>query len=403
MRKISAAVLVAGALAGLPLGASAASSAAPAGDTALVAALRADAQAYLDARHVPEHISAVSVSVNLKGAANTIDTAVGTMRFDGGGAVTPASLFQIGSNTKAFTAVMILQLEAEGKLSIEDKLGKWLPQYPAWKDVTIRQLLDMTSGIPTYDDDASVMGAYAAHPMKHLTAQELIGAVYPKLVADAGWRYSNTNYLLAQTIIEKATGHTYAQELQSRVFANPALGLHSTYYEPYAYPAAITNRQVSGYFTSTDAENAALKPLLGKDVKLLSVSWMQGAGGIVSTPADVSRWSRALYEGPLLADKQRREMETLVSLANGKPIAVTTPKDPRGFGLGVGQTTMKDLGTFWFYQGETLGYRVLYGWFAKSDAVIVVAAISQPSAKDDKLGKDLMPAVYATLKKFGKL
>ncbi|HEX4533687.1 MAG TPA: serine hydrolase domain-containing protein [Rhizomicrobium sp.] len=401
MRNILGIGLVVAAVAGL----AARASAAPAStdDTALVAAIRADAQAFLDARRVPEHISAVSVSVNLKGVDHAIDAAVGTARFDGGAAATPASLVQIGSNTKAFTSVALLQLEAEGKLSIEDPLGKWLPQYPAWKDVTIHQLLDMTSGIPGYDGEDSVMADYAAHPMTNIPAIALVAAAYPKRDLNAGWRYTNTAYLLAEMIVEKASGHSYAAELKQRFFDNPALGLHSTYYQAYSYPPAITDRMVSGYFYSTDSGNAVLKPIYGKDVHTFSVSWMQGAGGIVSTPADVSRWTRALYEGPLLADKQRRELETLVSMANGKPIAVTTLADPRGFGLGVGQATMTGLGTFWFYQGETLGYRVLYGWFPKSGAVIVVAANSQPTEKDNMLGKELMPAVYATLKKFGKL
>ncbi len=108
-------------------------------------------------------------------------------------------------------------------------------------------------------------------------------------------------------IVEKASGKPYADVVRD-VFGQ--VGLKSTYYEQFFYPAAITDRMVSGYFFNTDPGNEPLKPLLGHDVRTDSVSWMQGAGGIVSSPADVAAWARALYEGPLLADKQRRELET---------------------------------------------------------------------------------------------
>lgn len=67
--------------------------------------------------------------------------------------VTPNNLFDIGSITKSFTSLLLLQLQTENKLTLDDRLGKWLPQYPNWKEVTLRQLLNMTSGIPNYSED----------------------------------------------------------------------------------------------------------------------------------------------------------------------------------------------------------------------------------------------------------
>ena len=258
--------------------------------TALNASLQKALAAYVATRAKAEHISAASLSVSLKGAEANIDLAAGTTKFpDQGAKATPGDLFQIGSITKSFTSVAILHLEAAGKLTIEDRLGKWLPQYPAWKDVTIRRLLDMTSPIPGYDNEPSIAAIMGNDPNHRFTPEELVASVYPhngKPKPVSGWTYSNTNYILAQMIIEKAGGKSYAdvvRELFDRV------GMKNGYYQQYRYPASITDRMVSGYFFNHDPDAKLLAPLLGRDVKNYGVSWMQGAGGIVSSMEDVSR------------------------------------------------------------------------------------------------------------------
>ena len=375
------------------------------GDAALRDALQADLQNYLNARSKIEHISAASLSINLRGMDSNINVAAGQTRYAGSDPVSPANLFQIGSNTKAFTSVAILQLEAEKKLSIDQTVGRWLPQYPAWKSVTIRQLLNMTSGIPSYDRDQPMLRAYAANPYAYFTTARLVAFVYPKNGSappkTSGWAYTNTAYILAQMIIERASGRSYTSELDRR-FLRSSLNLNDTYYEADRYPQRVTSRMVSGYFVNSGPGNAGLAPLLGKDVRTFSISWAQGAGGIVATPEDVTRWSRALFEGPLLAPQQRRELMSIVSDKTGKPLTTTTLHDPAGFGLGVAQRTFPQLGKIWYYEGETLGYRMLYVWLPKSDAVIAVALNSQPLDKEDGVGK-LIAAVYETLHRAGKV
>jgi D-alanyl-D-alanine carboxypeptidase len=379
----------------------------PAGSgAALSAALQRGLDQYLAARAKPEHISAISLSVSLHGTPQTIDLTAGTTRYGGGGApITPATLWQIGSNTKAFTAAAILQLEAEGKLNVDQTLGKWLPQYPAWKNVTIRRLLNMTSGIPGYDFSNAMLGAYARNPHRNFTVKALIAYAYPTTPGapkpTTGYSYSNTNYLLAETIVERASGNGYAAELERR-FLRAGLGLDDTYYAASEYPQSIRDRMTSGYFFNHDADNAALAPLLGRDMRDLSVSWMQGAGGIVSTPQDLTRWARALYAGGILAPKQRDEMMQLVSLKTGKPIATTSLADPRGFGLGIAQMTTSETGSIWFYEGITLGYRMLHAYFPRQDVVIAVGLNSQPDSKQNHSGK-LIIAIYKTLHAAGKL
>jgi D-alanyl-D-alanine carboxypeptidase len=375
-------------------------------DGGLRAALSADLEKYLASRRTIEHISALSLSVKLPGRASNINVTAGTIQYDGGRAVTPRNLFQIGSNTKAFTAVTILQLEAEGRLTIQDTVGKWLPQYPAWKDVTIERLLNMTSGIPTYDNLQAMLTAYAANPIRGWSPAELIAYVYPTTKGapppTTGWSYSNTNYLLAQLIIERASGRSYAAELRRRFFANRALQLDSTYYSSHLYPLSVTKRMVAGYFASKDADNAGLQPIYGKSVRDMTLSWAQGAGGIVSTPEDVTRWSRALYVGALLKPQQRRELMRTVSQKTGAPIDDVSADDPHGFGLGVVHAFLPSMGKFWFYEGETLGYRMAYAWFPESDIVFAAGINSQPDAKEDQVGK-LMEAIYNSLHGAGKL
>jgi D-alanyl-D-alanine carboxypeptidase len=372
-------------------------------DEALKSTLQKALDAYVATRAEPEHISAASLSISLKGGKQDINLAAGTTKYpDAGAKVTPADLFEIGSITKSFTSVAILRLEAAGKLTIEDKLGMWLPQYPEWKDVKIRQLLDMTSPIPGYDNQPTIATTMGEDPGHRFTPQELVAAVYPhdgepKLVS--GWTYSNTNYILAQMIVEKAGGRPYADVVRDLA---EKVGLKNAYYEQDLYPPSITDRMVSGYFFSHDPDNKQLAPLLGLDVKNDSVSWMQGAGGVVASMQDVSRWARALYEGPLLADKQRRELMTVVSDKTGEPIARPSKEHPGAFGLGVGAGYRPALGAYWYYQGMTLGYRVLYAYFPQSGAVIVVGLNSQPDEKQNQNGA-LLEEVYGVLRKAGKI
>src|SRR5579863_6061115 len=170
-------------------------------DAALRSSLQADVHAYLASRAKAEHISAVSLSINLPGAPSNINITAGTTQYGGRQPVTPDDLYQIGSNTKAFTAAILLQLEAAGKLSINDPLGKFLPQYPAWKSVSIKRLLDMTSDIPSYDNTVACMAQMAAHPEARFTLAQLVHYVYPTTAGAPkpthGWSYSNTNYILS--------------------------------------------------------------------------------------------------------------------------------------------------------------------------------------------------------------
>jgi D-alanyl-D-alanine carboxypeptidase len=197
-------------------------------------------------------------------------------------------------------------------------------------------------------------------------------------------------------IIERVTGHSYRQELQERIIGPLHLG--DLYYRAHVYPPSVTARQPAGYFFNSG--DAGLSALMGRDVSRDSLSWARGAGGIIATTSDMTVWERALYTGRLLPPRQEAELMSLVSAKTGKPIARTSPADPMGFGLGIAQLTVPPLGTVWFYEGETLGFRALHVYLPKSGLIMALGLNSQPA--DDKIG-DLVLAVYKTLVGHGVL
>jgi D-alanyl-D-alanine carboxypeptidase len=352
--------------------------------------LKSELKSFLSSQRGNEHISAVSLRVTFEGDRPSINVPVGTTLYGGDQPVSAASRWQIGSNTKAFTSVVLLQLEAEHKLSMHDTLGKWLPRYQRWRHVTIKHLLDMTSGIPDYLSQPSFFRAYVGDPTRQFSPRRLVS--YARRGPPThGYSYSNTNYILAQMILEKASHDTYAHQLRTRIFR--PLGLRSMRYRPSPYPRAFTRRLPGGYFFDTSLP--AMKSLLGHDLRRFNLSYAQGAGGIVSSLTDATRWERALYRGRLLPSEQQRELESLVSQQTGRPIKRLTQSDPQGYGLGISEVK-SSFGRFWAYEGETLGYRVLHIYVEKTGTLFAIGVNSSVRDADDDLS-DLAGEVFLIL------
>jgi D-alanyl-D-alanine carboxypeptidase len=323
------------------------------------------------------------------------------------GPVDQDTLYQMGSTSKSFTVAVILQLEAAGKLSINDPLGKWLPEYPAWKDVTIRRLLNMTSGIPNYSETEWISQVWAKEPMRALALKELADAAYPsatnQLPESKGYYYSNTNYVLAGMIAEKASGKSF-RDLVHELVIKPH-GLYATFYEASTYPESVIKRLSDGYFENEacaayqpHCKETWNAPIIGRDMRQVSVSWMQPAGGAVSSARDVDRWMRAVFGGKVVPPKQQKEWTELVSTKTGEPIATVSADDPSAFALGLAYKILGPLGAQWFYEGESLGYRTIYVWVADQDLMITVQTNSQPPDGTDKIG-DAISALYEIVKK----
>ena len=207
--------------------------------------------------------------------------------------INSSNLYQIGSITKSFIAVIILQLEAAPKyhFNIDDKLSVYLPQYAEWGDVTIRQLLNMTSGIPDYLADDTYLQDLTNNPYKQWLPEEQISYVAKKsLLFPPGtkWNYSNTNYILAGLIINKLTGHTVEEEINKRFLAahnSSQLHFKNTFYVSHQYPTHIISRMVHGYrFGGNIGKFIPLKT----DITNFSLSYAGAAGAIVSNTEDVA-------------------------------------------------------------------------------------------------------------------
>ncbi len=370
--------------------------------------VQAALDAWLAALAPIEKVTGIAAYISFGAAGPAIEAFAGKVGRDpDAGPVDQDTLYQMGSTSKSFTVAVILKLETAGKLSIDDTLGKWLPEYPAWKDVTIRRLLNMTSDIPNYSETEWMSRAWEKDPMRAFTFKELVDAAYPsatnKLPVTKGYHYSNTNYILAAIIAEKATGKSFT-DLVHEMVIEPH-GLTSTFYEASTYPEPVIKRLAHGYF-----ENEACSeyqpgckvpwnaPVVGKDVREMSTSWMQSAGGAVSNARDVDRWMRAVFGGTVVPPKQQQEWTELISTKTGEPIAAVSAGDPGGFALGLACKILGPLGAQWFYEGESLGYRTLYVWIADQDLMITVQTNSQPPDGTDKLG-DAVSALYDIVKK----
>lgn len=329
-------------------------------------------EGYLSENKKSELVTAISVSVSLPQEEKIKNYVAGTVSNKRNSpSINSNTLFQIGSITKSFTAAIILQLEAEGKLNITQTIGKWLPQYPKWKNISIKSLLNMTSGILSYTSDKQILKKIEDNIQKQWDNQEIVDAIYRLSPQTSGWNYSDTNYILLAMIIEKATGNTFKNEIKQRLLDKY---LTSTFYEDGPYPPSIMDKMAKGYFYGKE-----MLPLLyGKDVTQTNLSIAGAAGAIVSTPEDIARWVSILFTGTVLPSQQLHELKELVSMNSALPIKKTNPQDPEGFGLGIAQVYEPTRGVSWFYEGTTLGYRAFYIFTPCNSIIISIAMNSSP-------------------------
>ena len=386
-------------------------------DAALTARLQGVVDAYVKERGPIEGLSGAALQVDRGAGKPIISVFAGDDGLADAKPIGPDTLFQIGSNTKEFTAALILKLEAEGKLKLDDTIGQWLPQYPAWKDVTIRALLQMTSPIPNYSETVAIGEIQAADIHHQFSAKDLIGFVDPAngqhFPTPSGWFYSNTNYILAGLIIEAASGMNYEQALTTMILE--PLGLNDTFYAngPHPGPAAagpVLARVPRALFLLQDCLDyqpqpcsvSTVAPLVGKDMRTGNLSWAAEAGAIISNPRDLASWIRALFDKRVIPRRQFEEMTALVSNKTGLPLSEVSADEPAGFGLGLGRAYRKEMGgAYWFYEGETLGFRTIFAYWPQDGLLITASVNSRPPNGEDKLGPAVIGGAFMALQQAG--
>ncbi|MBJ7900877.1 MAG: serine hydrolase [Cyanobacteria bacterium RI_101] len=334
-----------------------------------------------------EYFSGIQASIQV-GAGPIQTYVVGTLgREPNSPPITPQTLFNIGSITKSFTAALLLIAEKAQKVDLKADFTNYLPEYSRWSGISVTRLLNMSSGLPNYTDSPTMNYRVTQDLGRVWKDTELVDIVYPRQVSvtpplKSGYFYSNTAYLLSGMILERRFQETYAQLLE-RYLIKP-YGLTQTFYPIPDKPPEVKQRLAQGYsFNNYDNPE-----LLGREVSENNLSWAGAAGGIVANTEDIIRWVKVLFtDSGLLDQGQQRQLRQLVSLQTGKPIAGITPEDPKGFGLGVLQAYRPELGKFWFYQGETIGYRALYLYFPCNQTIVALAVNSAVDDSNDALGK----------------
>nr|WP_167151085.1 serine hydrolase domain-containing protein [Streptomyces sp. MBT27] len=234
--------------------------------------------------------------------------------------------FRVGSITKTFVATVMLELEATGKLSLDDTVDRWLPGLVEGNghdgsQIKLRQLLDHTSGIYSYTDDADFKRkefstAFLRHRYDTWTPEQIVRLAMthqPTFAPDSKqWAYSDTNYVLAGMVIQKATGHPYAREIEQRILR--PLHLDSTTLPGTRVrvpgPSGRAYSKLSGELAGPGEPNGVMY-----DVTELNPSLAGAAGEMISTTRDLNRFYQALLSGRLLKKRQMKEMFTAVSIS----------------------------------------------------------------------------------------
>ena len=334
------------------------------------AALRAAMQAVVDA-------GATGVNALLDNGDDVTRLAVGRARIDPERPLRTNDQARAGSITKTLIAVITLQLMSEDRLALDDTVERWLPGLvPGGSEITLRMLLNHTSGIFNYTDDPDFLDRAMADPYRRWSPRELVDVALanpPLFAPGTNWSYSNTGYILLGLVIQNASGKSVADLVQQRV--TRPLRLENTY---------LTD---SARFRGSYAHGYAPPGMFGEgytDTSRWTPTWAWAAGALVSTTTDLTTFYQALLSGRLLSRSLLREMTTTVS-----------PFPGAGYGLGI-LTIDTPCGTIWGHTGGIPGYvTIAYHNRAGTRSAVILLSTEPNEAIAQKFDEVVMLSVCA--------
>lgn len=319
--------------------------------------------------HERLHIPAISLGISLPDNPSILSFTTGTTTIDGEQKIDHSTIFQAGSISKSFTSMIILQLMAQNKIHLDDAITTYLPQYPRWEKITVRELLNHTSGIFDYTKTGRFQHIRETSPEAEMTPEMLVNMASthtPYFPPGKGWKYSNTNYVLAGMIIEAVTKQPFGNTLNFYLHNNNILSLTNTFYLPRIYTQNEIAKMAHGYNGSQ------------KDVTQSNMSWAFSAGAVVSTPSDLIAWWQSIFHNKILSPEQLAQMTSLVcehtskknNCISGSPTThLEVSQVDRRYGLGIIQSSSgsSKVGTVWWHNGSTQGYKAIVMWYPKND------------------------------------
>ena len=329
--------------------------------------LKSRAQGLVDAGY-PAALAAVTDS---KGESAGV--AVGKGSLEAGQAPPLDGEVRIGSNTKTFVAVVVMQMVQEGKVGLDEPIETYLPGLIKGEGIdasriTVRQLLQHTSGLPEYTD--TVPGRSDIFQIKDHYAQprDLLDTALSKPAAfepGTQWAYTNTNYVVLGMLIERVSQRPVGEQIDQRIIKK--LGLSHTYF-PAPGDRSIKGTHPQGYHLSAEGKL--------EDITEMDPAWGWAAGAMVSTPSELNTFFQAVFDGRLLTQASIDEMKKSVDASSRFGPGVV-------YGLGLIGTPLSCGGTSWGHGGTIHGYQT-------NDAVgpdgtaVTIAVTAMPSAIADQ-------------------
>ncbi|MEV0459316.1 serine hydrolase domain-containing protein [Catellatospora methionotrophica] len=266
-------------------------------------------------------------------------------------AMNAADRFRVGSITKTFTGTAVLQLVERGLIGLDEPLSRYV-DWPDGNAITIRQLLNMTAGVYNYTEDPEFIKRYQADPAGSFGPRDALDIARnhePYFPPGQGFHYSDTNYILLETVVERVTGRSIGDWIAQEIVGK--LGLDAT---NYPSTNALEPPFARGYDETPDPGDGATL----RDVTESNPGYAGAAGAMVSNLRDLSVWAAELADGALISDRLQRERLRTVPLAEGADVS---------YGLGIA-----DWGGWLGHNGTILGYNTAMFYLPDTKAVIVV-------------------------------